>query len=198
MIEEYLKTWKSFFELESLLSRKNYWVYVSVNFLFLILLIRMLDFLQNEILDQMLLLIYFLVLISAGIRRMNDIKKRWFYIFIPFYNFVLLLEKSVNDSNPESFNLLNCVVVFFKLLLYSLVVGVVNFLIGLLGPFNNSAPYKDYIVLIYCVCLIPLFIVLFYLLTIIFKNKITKDSLFSYFLYFLFFSCVFTLLLIIS
>jgi hypothetical protein len=119
-------------------------------------------------------------------------------LFIPLYNFVLLLEKGVDESNAESLKSRINGFDFLKLLFFSIVIGLVNLLLACVLPDHNTSFYHDYVLLIYCACLIPLSLIIFPLLTVIFKKKITRDSLFNYFLLFLFFSSIITFLLLQS
>jgi hypothetical protein len=93
MMNEYIEVWNSSFKLKDSLSRKNYWSFVCVNFLCLVIILKAYSLFMMFQLFPLLFLLSF----SAGIRRMNDIKKPWFYLFIPFYNLYLL------GQNPESF-----------------------------------------------------------------------------------------------
>jgi hypothetical protein len=93
MMNEYIEIWNSSFKLKDSLSRKNYWSFVFVNFLCLVIILKAYSLFMMFQLFPLLFLLSF----SAGIRRMNDIKKPWFYLFIPFYNLYLL------GQNPENF-----------------------------------------------------------------------------------------------
>jgi hypothetical protein len=195
MIKEYFKDycdiWKSMRIVDEPLSRRKYWLFVSVNFLCLIIIFRIMIIFEIDYLFQIFMLLFILSSFSAGIRRMNDIKKPWFYLFIPFYNFILLLEKSVNEHDIESLTPRINRYAFLELLSYSIMIGVINlFLPAFVYKDNESSLSLFLIISVYSVGMTFLSFMIFPLAAVFFKRKLTNYSLFIYFFLFLFFSVV--------
>lgn len=52
---------------------------------------------------EVLWLLFIIATISSGIRRLNDLKKSWLFLFIPFYNLYLLAQKKEDYRNADGF-----------------------------------------------------------------------------------------------
>lgn len=186
MMKDYIEVWKSSFKLEESLARKSYWSFVGVNFLCLVIILKA----YTLFIIFQLFPLLFLLSISAGIRRMNDIKKPWLYLFIPFYNFILLLEKSVDEQEIASAKPRINASAFLKLFFYSIMIGVINLLPAFVYKDNEISMYFVLIISAYSASMAFLSFIIFPLATVFLKNKFTNYSLFIYFLLFLFISLV--------
>jgi uncharacterized membrane protein YhaH (DUF805 family) len=190
-MKEYIEVWNSSFKFEESLSRKSYWSFECVNFLCLVIIFRMMIVFEIDHLFQIFKLLFILSSFSAGIRRMNDIKKPWFYLFIPFYNFILLLEKSVDEHDIESLTPRINRYAFLELLFYSIMIGVINLLLPAFVYKDNEISMSFFLIIsVYTGGMTFLSFIIFPLAAVFLKSKLTNYSLFIYFLLFLFFSVV--------
>lgn len=105
MVEDYLTVWRSVLKFEESLSRKNFWIFFGINCFGLAILGVITNCLENVTISktfELFYYVYILGLISAGIRRMNDIKIAKFYFFIPLYNIYLCLLPSCESSTMSN------------------------------------------------------------------------------------------------
>ncbi|TRX30458.1 hypothetical protein FNW52_20160 [Flavobacterium sp. ZT3R18] len=134
-----------------------------------------------------------MVLFSAGIKRMNDIKKPWFYLFIPFYSFVLLLKKGEDEKYIKSQTTYINRYAFFKLLFISITIGLMN-LVLFISLCHTKSMQAGICSLVYSSFLIVLSLIIFTIQVYYFKKKATNDSIYAYSLRFTIFSLIITLL----
>jgi len=185
--KDYIKTWESVFKLEESLCRRDFWAFVCINYLFtFILWIN-----SFSSFGQALRLIFFLSPILAGVKRMNDLKMSRYYAFIPFYSFYLCLWPKVSEENLRKVGVLLNLKTFFKIALFSFMIGVINFAWLLIRP--NDLFYGLYIAFWICTLLYPsLTIIIILSISIFKKERITSEYLYVYFLLALIFTLVIT------
>lgn len=99
-IDEYVLNWKSMFSLNESMSRRDFWQFVLLNYLCYIFISYVFRF-WSYYFSDLVFFVFLISLILAGIRRLNDLQLPWTYLFIPFYNLYLLLQKGVDKENPE-------------------------------------------------------------------------------------------------
>ena len=83
-------------------SRKEYWMFVLFNFIFLIALSFIEVFLfglYSSILSDLYVLALLVPSIAVGIRRMHDTGKSGWFLLIPIYNFILAVTQGESNSN---------------------------------------------------------------------------------------------------
>jgi len=134
---------------------------------------------------------FFLSPILAGVKRMNDLKMSRYYAFIPFYSFYLCLWPKVSEENLRKVGVLLNLKTFFKIALFSFMIGVINFAWLLIRP--NDLFYGLYIAFWICTLLYPsLTIIIILSISIFKKERITSEYLYVYFLLALIFTLVIT------
>jgi uncharacterized membrane protein YhaH (DUF805 family) len=169
MVKEYLEVWKSILKYKEYISRKSFFAFVCVNYFCFLIINGISEFSENQVLHNMigyLLVLFVLSSILAGIKSMNAIKE------------------GVDWQNTESLTPRMNGYDFLKLLLISIAIGLINFLLALTNDKNTSLNCA-YILLIYCVCLIPLSFMIFSLGVIFFKKEVSNSTLLLYFILFL-------------
>ena len=116
-MEWYLKCLKEYFNFSGRARRKEFWMFVLFNMIFMVgfaVLDTLLDLALPVVGYGPLSTIYYLCVlipnIAVGVRRLHDIgKSGWFYLlaFIPFVNFLLLIwacqegERKENAWGPD-------------------------------------------------------------------------------------------------
>mgnify|MGYP003476089396 CR=1 FL=1 len=188
MIEEYLNVWRSSLKIEESLSRKSFWMFFGINYVGFGVLAFIFESSENELFLGLFQLIYFgylLALLSAGMRRMNDIKKPIGYVFVPLYNFYLCLLPSFNEDKVASPNHSLRLIMFLKIVMLSFLIGVISFISIAHLDFGGGygALFVYAIVIGICVIVNPIIITSCLLLLYAFK-KGTIDAKFLSF-YFL-------------
>lgn len=188
MIEEYLNVWRSSLKIEESLSRKSFWMFFGINYAGLQVLVFIVRSIEIELFFGLIPLIvigFHLALLSAGIRRMNDIKRPISFIFIPLYNIYLCLLPSSEKDAVVNPNRITSISKIFKLHLASSLIGVLGFISIALIDFGGGygALFVYLMVIAICVIVIPIIITI----CILFlhdnkKNVITHNYLIKVFL----------------
>jgi len=104
-MEQYMTVLKKYAEFSGRARRKEYWMFILINFIISTVLSFVFGFLSRSLevtslayIPNLYSLAVALPTIAAGIRRMHDIGKSGWFLLIPIYNIVLL----ATDSQPES------------------------------------------------------------------------------------------------
>lgn len=182
-MKEYIEVWNSSFKLGESLSRNNYWAFVCLNFLCLVIIFQIITIFEIDYLFQIFMILFIFSSFSAGVRRMNDIKKPWFYLFIPFYNFILLIERSIEENEIQSSTSQISSYSFLLILLYSIIIGVINLLLpALIYKDNEISMYFVLIISAYSASISLLSFMILALADIFLKNKFTNYNLLIYFM----------------
>lgn len=188
-LNTYIKIWRSIFDYDHLLSRSHFWVFISVNFICLLVINEICDFFRWYNLLPLFYLLFIVLTIIGGMQRMEDIKRPRYYIFLPFYNLFLLLQKGVIQeeeakTNTSGFN-------FIKLFFYSLIMGLLNLILCVVFTANCPVNLGSFfLMVVYSSFLMLIFWTFYIVLVNHFKQNITNKSLFIYFLRFILFSCI--------
>jgi uncharacterized membrane protein YhaH (DUF805 family) len=203
MIKEYyIDTWKSIFKLDETLSRKKFWIFVLANFcLFCTVMTISTDNFQVDFFE----LIYYPFIFSTifvGIRRMNDIRQPWYYLFVPLLNIYLFLQprktelNEQNDTNELNKNKENLSLKsFLKIVLVSILIGFLNFmLVFCLDPRDLNL---SYVLLIGAASSIPMSLIIMLLFCVSSKTETTSEKIGIYGLI-TFVICVAALITILS
>ncbi|OXA85887.1 hypothetical protein SAMN06265346_11724 [Flavobacterium hercynium] len=95
-LDKYVLVWKSIFNLNESMSRKDFWQFVLFNYLCYFVVSYLFSF-WTYYFFNLLFLVFIISLILTGIKRLNDIHLPWPYLFFPFYNLYLLVQKG--DDN---------------------------------------------------------------------------------------------------
>lgn len=101
----YINVIKKTLVFEGRSSRKEYWMFYLINFIILFVL----SFIEGLIstpdqegsikIAQVYYLLILIPSVAAGIRRMHDVGKSGFNLFIPIYNLVLLVSEGDKGRN---------------------------------------------------------------------------------------------------
>lgn len=156
---------ESIFKITEPLSRKDFWSFLLLN--------------------------YFCFLIINGICELSGIGI--LYNLTGFLSAVFLLlsiltikilnsKKTIinEDNTKESLNPLLSIYTFIKLLFISIAIGFINFLMTL--TIDSVSINGEYVVLIYCACLIPFSFIISLIIAVFFKKRITNESIRIYFM----------------
>ncbi|AWG20778.1 hypothetical protein FFWV33_04100 [Flavobacterium faecale] len=178
MIEEYLNTWKTIFKIAEPLSRKNFWIFLVFNYIFFMIVTSIVEFLQLYSLSiafSWLTIVFSLSTILAIIKILNNKQ-------------MPLAENDKANSLPiMDFKF------FMKLLLASIMIGVVNGLLILI--LDSNSMNLIYILFFYCISLIPISFIVFLIIALRSNKEMTNMSLVNYYLIVLGISCFVNLLL---
>jgi uncharacterized membrane protein YhaH (DUF805 family) len=182
-MEEYFDGWRNIFNINDIVTRKQFWKFVCINYFFLALFY----FFVYEVLhiDYEFYFVQILLLfsiISMGIRRMNDIELPWYYLFIPIFNIYLLfqeghfelVDEKVEGEHSASNNTLT-IKLFFKILAASLVIGVLNLIMSFV--FYSSNINAAYLSLIVTTSSIPISFLLLLVLLFLSKKEATNEKI---------------------
>lgn len=172
MIEEYLNTWKTIFKIAEPLSRKNFWIFLVLNYISLMIVTLIVEFLQLynlSIAVSCLTIVFYLSTILAIIKIFNNKQ-------------MPLSENGIANSLPIiDFKF------FMKLLFASIMIGVVNGLLILI--LNSNSMNLIYVLFIYCISLIPISFIVFLIIAVRSNKEMTTMSLVNYYLIVLGISC---------
>jgi len=99
-VNSYISVWKGIIDFRGRTSRADYWYFVFVNVIIAIILMVLSS---SSRLFSVLYYAYTYAMcvpsLAAGIRRLHDIGKRWYFWLIPFYNIYLLCLKGEPYAN---------------------------------------------------------------------------------------------------
>lgn len=101
-MEHYLNGWKNYFKFSGRTGRKEFWYFFLINFVIsniLSAIAKSSDGFVFAGITALFSLASIIPTIAIFVRRMNDIGKEWWYIFIPFYNLYLAAQKG--EENPN-------------------------------------------------------------------------------------------------
>ena len=94
---EFANFWKNYINFSDRTTRKGYWMAI----LFLMILVIVVSIIGNittEFITYIFQLAVFLPGLAIMVRRYRDAGKRWFFMFIPIYNIIILFLPSVPDD----------------------------------------------------------------------------------------------------
>ena len=83
-MNEYVAMWKNFSNFKDQTSRKGYWMAVLINFIIGLILGFIGVLLNTNLLGNIYSLLVLIPSIAISIRRLNDIGKKWPWVFIVF------------------------------------------------------------------------------------------------------------------
>lgn len=187
MKKRYLHNWKNSFNVKDKISREDFWVFLVVNYVILIFLLIAINGLaelcdsDSNIFDyiNIIISVFFIVpIISAGIRRLNDINKPKYYLLIPFYNIFLLAQKGMisnkttRNTFPHKF--------LVRIILGTILIGVINTITSLLFLdliINNASSNAVVGVILFALCSIPFSLFLTFLQILFTSEENTKRKI---------------------
>lgn len=100
MINYYLKALKSYSDFNGRARRSEYWFFFLGNMIIAFLLGFLGGLIKFPMLGGIFWLIVLLPSIAVAVRRMHDIGKPWWYMFIPIYNIILAITEG--DKGPNA------------------------------------------------------------------------------------------------
>lgn len=176
-MREYLKTWESIFKITEPLSRRNFWIFLVLNYFCFLIINGISELLRIHILYNLTVFLSAVFLLSSILAIIK----------------ILNSKKTIIDENDkESPQPLISIYTFIKLLFISIAIGLINFLMAL--TIDSGSLNGAYVVLIYCACLIPFSFIIFLIIAVFFKKRITNESIIIYFIAFLILSLIVQLL----
>ena len=101
----YIKAWKKYAVFSGRASRKEYWMFVLYDVIFVLLIALIAVTLDPESNSDQIVsvdiynLVTFIPAISAGCRRMHDIGRSGWWMLVPIISFFFLIEKGDRGSN---------------------------------------------------------------------------------------------------
>jgi uncharacterized membrane protein YhaH (DUF805 family) len=164
-MREYLKTWESIFKITEPLSRRNFWIFLVLNYFCFLIINGICELLRIHILYNLtvfLSAVFLLSSILAIIKSMGSKRK--------------------GDNGAESTESLMSISDFVKLVIISIAIGGINFLLALTS--KSTSLNGAYIIFIYCGYLIPTAFIIFLIRTTLLKRKVTNELLLAYFIVF--------------
>jgi uncharacterized membrane protein YhaH (DUF805 family) len=183
-MEEYFDGWRNFINTNDNTNRKQFWIFFGVNFSLMMLFFYIVEeILKINISVLFPELFFWTSLIAIGIRRMNDLEQPWYFLFIPFYNFYLLVQKGKfeyeeNTIEVEQINLKTPLGVksFFKIVLASIIIGVIYLITTLTTPGGENLDIH----LMLNVFSIPVSLIIMLLFSVFSKSEITNLKIIFY------------------
>ena len=106
----YLEVLKKYAVFNGRARRKEYWMFFLIHILISIVIGVISGLIDIPILATIYSLAVLIPNISAMVRRLHDVNKEWWYIFIPIYSFILLCQegdRGTNNYGPDPKNTFN-------------------------------------------------------------------------------------------
>lgn len=98
-MQYFFKAFQNFANFNGRARRKEYWYFVLFNVIVSVLVAVISDAIRVPVIYLVYVLIALLPGLAVGIRRMHDVGKSGWFIFIPFYNLVLACSDGEKGDN---------------------------------------------------------------------------------------------------
>lgn len=93
----YIEVFQKYAVFQGRASRSEYWYFFLFNFIFIII-ISLIDT-KTQTISAIYNLLVFIPSLAVGVRRIHDVNKSGWFLFIPIYNLILLIRKGDKGDN---------------------------------------------------------------------------------------------------
>lgn len=185
MRKKYLENWKNSFNIENKISRRDFWIFLVVNYLILILLLTSINGLAElsdsnnknfDFINVIISTLFIVPIITAAIRRLNDINKPKFYVLIPFYNIFLLAQKGMSQSDSID-NDVFPVKFLVRIVVGCLLIGIANAVISVLLLTvldDNAGLSAGFGVLLFSLWSVPIALFILFMYLLLMKESVSQ------------------------
>lgn len=99
LIDYYIRALRDYANFSGRTKRGEYWYFMLIHVSIIILISLICGLINCNVIGLFYFLATLIPFLSAGVRRMHDVNKDWWYLLIPIYNFVLALTASTEGQN---------------------------------------------------------------------------------------------------